>query len=298
MFGELAAVAASMCFSLTSTMYTLSGRKLGAVTVMRSSLPLAIILITSFHLITHRPLPFDVEMRRWLLLGISGGLGFGLGAVAVLNAFVLIGPRLAALIVASSPVLSTIIGYFFLDERLSAASLMGIALTISGIVFVISERSPAKQPSNIEPTDFRNGILFALAAALIQAIVFSLGSEGIDGDFDPLTGSLMRLTSGAIVLWGAAGIRGNIPKNLRALRDNPVAARQMSIGAITGPTLGASLVLVSLHDAPVGITSALANLSPIFLIPISYFVFKEKITMRAIIGTLIAIGGTIILFVS
>jgi len=279
-------------------MYTLSGRKLGAVLVMRSSLPIAMILIIIFHLLTQRPLPFDVELRRWVLLGISGGLGFGLGAVAVLHAFVLIGPRLAALITASSPVLGSILGYLFLDEQLSLASLAGIALTISGIIFVISERSSPKQPSQITITDFRKGVLFAFSAALIQAIAFSLSSEGVNGDFDPLTGSLMRITSGAVVLWGIAAIRGNIPDNLRALRENPIATRQMSVGAITGPALGASLVLVSLQSAPVGITTALANLTPIFLIPISFVVFKERITSRAIIGTFIAVGGTIVLFMS
>jgi len=296
--GQLAAVGAALCFSLTSTMYTLSGRKLGAVLVMRSSLPIAMILIIIFHLLTQRPLPFDVELRRWVLLGISGGLGFGLGAVAVLHAFVLIGPRLAALITASSPVLGSILGYLFLDEQLSLASLAGIALTISGIIFVISERSSPKQPSQITITDFRKGVLFAFSAALIQAIAFSLSSEGVNGDFDPLTGSLMRITSGAVVLWGIAAIRGNIPDNLRALRENPIATRQMSVGAITGPALGASLVLVSLQSAPVGITTALANLTPIFLIPISFVVFKERITSRAIIGTFIAVGGTIVLFMS
>lgn len=38
-------------------------------------------------------------------------------------------------------------------------------------------------------------------------------------------------------------------------------------------------------------------LPPVFLLPITYFIFKEKITIQTIIGTLIAVVGTAIIFI-
>ncbi len=42
--------------------------------------------------------------------------------------------------------------------------------------------------------------------------------------------------------------------------------------------------------------STLMSLSPIILIPVSHFMYKEKITWRAVVGTLVAIGGAAWLF--
>ena len=53
---------------------------------------------------------------------------------------------------------------------------------------------------------------------------------------------------------------------------------------------------MALQRTPVGIASTLVNLTPIFLIPISYAVFGERITRRAVVGTLIAVSGTALLF--
>jgi drug/metabolite transporter (DMT)-like permease len=37
---------------------------------------------------------------------------------------------------------------------------------------------------------------------------------------------------------------------------------------------------------------------PIFLIPISYVVFGERVTRQAVLGTIITIGGMIVLFLA
>jgi len=293
--GELAAVFAALCFSLTSTMFTLSGKKFGPILVMRSSLPIAIVIIVAFYLVTNRPLPFDAELYRWLFLGASGVIGFWLASVCILNAFVLIGPRLAGLIVASGPIFGSIIAWIFLDQHLTLLSMVGIALTIGGIVFVVLEKDQDLGTIHITPETYRKGVLFSFAAALLQAVSFNLASEGLAGDFDPLNGSLIRLLAGTAALWLLAAFQGKIRSSIDALVSNPLAFKQMSVGAVAGPVIGASLVMFSLQVAPVGIATALANLAPIFIIPISYVVFKERITMRAIIGTFIAVCGTAVL---
>ena len=42
----------------------------------------------------------------------------------------------------------------------------------------------------------------------------------------------------------------------------------------------------------------LMALPPVIILPISYFVFKEKIDWQAIIGTVLAIAGVAILFLA
>jgi drug/metabolite transporter (DMT)-like permease len=136
----------------------------------------------------------------------------------------------------------------------------------------------------------------ALVGAVGKAVSFVFSSQGVAGDFEPLAASFIRLLIGTCAIWIFALVSGQIKGTVANLRDHPTAFRHLSIGAVSGPVIGASMVLLALQRAPVGIASTLANLAPIFLIPVGFIVFKEKITRRAIVGTLVAMTGIAILF--
>ena len=68
------------------------------------------------------------------------------------------------------------------------------------------------------------------------------------------------------------------------------------IATIAGPVIGVWLSLISVQLAPLGIVTTLQSLPPIFLIPIGYFVFKERITWRVVLGTVVALIGSVLLF--
>jgi drug/metabolite transporter (DMT)-like permease len=74
------------------------------------------------------------------------------------------------------------------------------------------------------------------------------------------------------------------------------ALLEISAGALTGPALGVVLSLVAIAHTHIGVASTLMSLTPVLLLPVSYFLFKERITSRAIIGTLVALSGVILLF--
>jgi drug/metabolite transporter (DMT)-like permease len=67
-------------------------------------------------------------------------------------------------------------------------------------------------------------------------------------------------------------------------------------GAFLGPVLGVSLSLFSLQRADAGVASTLSSLAPIFLLPISHIVFKERFGWTAISGTIMALAGVALLF--
>ena len=162
--GELAALGTSMCFAFGSTLFTFAGRELGAQRVNRVRLLLAAILIALVHwLLLGRLFPSDVPVDTvgWLML--SGVVGLVLGDVFLLQAFVLIGPRLSMLMMALAPMFSTVIAWAFLHETLDGQQLIGIALVIAGVVAVVAERQQAG-PSSVAATgrSYRIGLLFAL----------------------------------------------------------------------------------------------------------------------------------------
>lgn len=295
--GEFAALGAAVSFSAASTFFTLSGRVLGPSLVMRGSLPIGLVCLSMVYAaLTHHLLPPDVEASRLMWLGLSGVTGYWLSAVAVVNAFVRIGPRLTLLIASLGPILSAVLAWMLLGERLGVGALAGIGLTVGGVSWVVSETGQNGQ--QISAQDYRLGALFALGAACLQAVSFVLSKKGLEGGYEPVAGNLIRLAAATVTIWLFALAQGQVRASFRAFHDHPRAFRHMSAAALVGPALGATLVMVALRYAEVGVASTITNLTPIFLIPVGYLVFQERITPRAVTGTLVAIIGTGVLFLA
>lgn len=318
--GEAAAIGAALCFSLTSTMFTLAGRRYKPAVVMRVSVPVGMVVMMGVHWLTvGSPWP-QVDLWRVPFLSVSGFIGFFLASIAIVNAFALIGPRLSLLIAAVNPILASILGWLLLDQALADWAIAGIVLTLGGIAIVITGRQQnRKSKEKLDPAILRKGIGFAILGATMQAFSFIFSSVGVSSDvaamgfigdsvlasfgtvdtlgaIDPISASLTRLMAGSLLLWVFALLQGQASETVGILGRWPIAFRHLMVGSIAGPVFGATLIMLSLQHAPAGIASTLANTSPIFLIPIGYFVFNEQITSRAIVGTVVTVIGTSILF--
>ena len=67
--------------------------------------------------------------------------------------------------------------------------------------------------------------------------------------------------------------------------------------AVSGAVIAGSLLLLAFQNVTVGVATTLSHTTAIMLIPMSFVVFREKITLRAMVGTVIAIIGIAILFI-
>lgn len=294
LLGQLAALGTSVCFTFGSTFFTFAGRELGSPLVNRARLLMALSAIVVVHLISYgQPLPFDATGRQWFWLGLSGFIGFVLGDIFLFQGFVMIGPRLSMLMMALAPVLATVIAWIFLGQHLAALELAGIALTVGGVMWVVAADG---LPNVAERQNYRAGILFALGGAIGQAGGLVTASIGLADGFSPLSAISIRLVVATVIIWLAAGSMGLVPSSIQRLRANPRGVRYMTLAVVAGPLLGVYLSLVAVQNAPVGVASALTSLPPIFLLPVGALFFHEKITARAVIGTVIAISGTLLLF--
>jgi len=295
--GELAALGAALAFSFTSTFFTLAGRKFGAISSLAFSLPISFVILIVVHtLMVGEVFPLSAGLDRWFYLTVSGIMGFVISSIFILRAFQYIGPRLSLLVSSSSPILGAILAWIFLGQELPANAVLGIALVLGGILWVVSEGGGDKSKLEEINPDYQKGLMFAFAGALGQAVSFVFSSQGVSGDFPAMSASLMRTFVGLVTLWLVIIAQRNVRSNIKLLTSEGRSMVFIFIAAVSGPVIGASLVLLSLQFTSVGVSSTLSNTTPIILIPIGYFVFKEKITLRAIVGTIIAIAGIAILF--
>ena len=293
--GEILALGAALSFGVASAAYTLAGRKFGASFSMALSLLVSLAFYAPIHQLLHgEPLPLNAAPDRWLILGLSSLAGFVISALFLLRAFQYIGPRLTMLIGSTSPIFAALMAWVFLGQQLPAFAVLGIASVVGGVVWVVSERGA--QPSDQRDPKYVTGLAMAVASAVGQGAAFVLMSEGVAGGFSPMSAGLIRTIVAIVLLWAYIALRGKLRQNLRIVRSAPRAFAWLVLASISGPVAGTTLILASLQYTSVGISSTLTNTTPIFLIPIAWLAFGERITARAVAGTIVAIAGVALLF--
>jgi drug/metabolite transporter (DMT)-like permease len=295
--GEVAGLLTSVCWSFSSIFFTFSGRQVGSPVVNRTRLLLALAIVSGAHWVAQgQLLPVRADLSRWGWMGLSGLIGFVIGDACLFQAFVMIGPRLAMLLMALNPVMGAVLAWALLHETLTAYEMLGIALTIGGVAWVVTDRKNGSALPDPARRSYAIGILFGLGGALGQAGGMVVSKQGLHGDFSALSGNVMRLVAATTTIWLFTLARGQARRGLEVLHQHPGALRFIAGGAIVGPFLGVWLSLVAVQHAPVGIATTLTSLMPIFLLPLGRIVFKERITGRAVTGTVLAIVGIGVLF--
>lgn len=69
------------------------------------------------------------------------------------------------------------------------------------------------------------------------------------------------------------------------------------IGTVLGPYFGITFSLVAIANIEVGIAATLMSTMSIIMLPYVRYVYKERLSWRAIAGAFIAVAGITILFV-
>jgi drug/metabolite transporter (DMT)-like permease len=305
--GELASLGTSLMFSIGPTFFTLSGRLVGSAVVNRTRLLAALVMLAAAHLAIYGSLlPLDASPSGWFWFGLSGVIGLTLGDAALFQAFVQIGPRLTMLVFSLSPVLTAVMGYLWLGERLGSFQLLGMGITLGGVAWVVSERDPGRTGSADSTRgtlrvpqpdrDYRMGLFFAFLGALGQAGGLITAKFGLVGDFPVLSGQIIRMGVASLALWAWTLMARQGSATWARLREQPLALRYILAGAFFGPVLGIFFSLVGIQNTQVGVASTLQALPPVFLIPIGYYFMKERVSARAVAGTLLSLAGVAVLF--
>jgi drug/metabolite transporter (DMT)-like permease len=294
--GELAAIGTSIMFSIGPIYFTFAGNLVGSVVVNRTRLVISLVYVLILHwLFTGTFIPIDANPDRWLWLSLSGVIGFVLGDAALFQAFIVIGPRLTMLIFALNPVIATVLAWSFMGETLSSIQILGMGITLAGVSWVLFESNNSTQQS-LTPKQYLIGILLGVAASAGQAGGSVTAKLGLYGDFPALSGQIIRLISATILIWVLAAVSRKVKENFEILKQEPKAVQYMLLASFIGPVMGVFFSLVALQKTEIGIASTLMSLQPIFMIPIGYFFFKEKVGWKATLGTLITIIGVAIIF--
>jgi drug/metabolite transporter (DMT)-like permease len=288
--GELAALGTSVLWALTYVQFTIAVRAIGPARLNRLRLSVALVCLFIAHTVVYRaPIPLDAGAVRWGWLTLSGVIGFAISDALLFSALLRLGAHRTSLLMALIPVVSALLAWGLFDERLTWLQIAAVCVTVAGIALVVlARRSPNREGGPARHSLV--GVLFALGAVASQSLRYILSKQGMSGGYPVLSTNVIQILAATTAVWIPALVSGTWKTSLSTPFGRRTATTTIG-GAVTGPFLGVTLSLVALAKAPVGIASTLMALVPVFLLPFSHFVLKEPIGLRAIAGTLLAVGG-------
>ncbi len=299
--GALAALGTAFAWTLTALAFEYAGKRIGAVALNFLRLVLGCLFLGLYGLASRgRFLPLDAPLSSWAWLGASGIVGLVLGDLLLFQAFIDIGSRVAMLVYATAPAFTAVLGFLVFGERISALGVGGMCLTLAGIAIVVFGRRPNTGNAPANRPHRARGLALAAGATLGQAgglILSKLGAGSGAGAMDPFAGTQIRVVAG-VLGFAIALVATRSWKGIASAFKDRKAITSLSLGSFFGPFLGVSLSLLAVQSGNVGVASAIMSIVPVLIIAPSALFLKEKVALREIIGSVVAVAGVFALFLA
>jgi drug/metabolite transporter (DMT)-like permease len=303
--GESAAILTSCLWTFSSILFTSAGRRFGSFGVNAYRTIMAIGLLICAHAVLLGTILPLASSGQWFWLGLSGVVGLGIGDFGLFAAYVTIGPRRSVLIQSSAPIFASLGAYWMLGETFSPVSMVGIAVTLTGIAVVLLEREESSEESSEEKLAAKNrkawGVFFGVISAMGQGFGVVLSKKGmylgVSVAMNPVSVALIRMLLAGVFVWTCALFAGKLSDLHQAARDRQ-GIKYTAAGAVVGPFVGMTLSMVAVAYTEAGIAQTLMSLMPVLIIPVVWIIYRERTNWRGIIGAVVAIIGVAILLLT
>jgi drug/metabolite transporter (DMT)-like permease len=288
--GELSAL-------LTAAFWSGSAMVFSAATVRAGAIPVNVVrlILAALYLALLVPiLGFSVSMSagQAALLALSGVIGLAFGDSFLFKAFGELGARETMLIMSTSPAVAALLAWFFLHETLSPWGILGILVTLAGVAFVVS----GKHAGPAAPFAWR-GVTYAALAAIGQGVGLIFAKMAFnEGEINGFVATLVRILASLVVMIPLGAAESRSARSFSVFRTDPGALGLTALGAVLGPFLGISFSLIAVAHTDVGVAATIMATVPIMMLPLVRIVNREPLTLKAVGGAFLAVGGVAILF--
>ena len=238
------------------------------------------------------------------LFFLSGCVGFGFGDMALFQALPRLGPRLSALMIncLAAPFAAGV-EWFWLGTGLSLGQSVCGLLILGGVALALvpERRQPIPRGARC------SGIWFGTLAAFGQGYGAVLSRKAyaaaaaVGEQIDGGTAAYQRILGGLLIvmipmLWGVfrqtrkprpSGGGGPGPGTRAA------AARWVVLNGLAGPTIGVGFFQWALKTTPTGIVLPITAMTPLLVIPFTYWFEGDRPGARSLAGAVVAVVGVI-----
>lgn len=287
--GEIAGIGTAILWAANAIFFAEGAKRTDALSVSILRLILASVILTVLHLALGGRFNFQLDAVLWL--GASGIVALAVGDWFLFSALGKIGPRIVMLVMSASPVFAALIAWIFLGETLGLMAIVGIALVVGGICLIVLNK---KGNEHLERKNLVTGVIFSVLAAIGQGSGLVIAKHGMSLGVGEIDATMIRVLSATAVVAVFTLIIGR-GKRVAASARNAKAMLFVALGTTIGLIMGTLLAFVSINNTEVGVGATLISLSPLILLPASRIIYRERITLIAVIGTIVTIAGVALL---
>lgn len=187
----------------------------------------------------------------------------------------------------SSTVLTILLAFILLGEKITLFSGIGIALIAVGTFLMIEKKDVVTDvPKN------KRWIFYALGSAVFASLTAILGKIGIS-DVESNLGTAVRTGVVLVMSWVMVFVTGK-QKEIKSIPKN-----ELCFICLSGLATGGSWLCYykALHDGLASVVVPIDKLSILVTILFSYIVFHEKLSKKTALGLVLTVGGTLLMLV-
>ena len=304
--GELISIGVAFSWTATALLSEFGSKRMGNLVLNVLRMILALLFGSlMFWLTTGSPLPLSGSMQAYGWMLLSGLVGYVIGDYCLFQCYIIIGSRFGQLFMTLAPLAAAFTAWLSLGEQMTFMSMVAMLVTLSGIAISVLGRGEHHRVSLKLPL---NGVLFAIGAAVCQGVGLVLSKIGMnyyEASMDgqqaawllPFSANFFRCIAGllgfTLLLYFKEGL-----KPLREALCDKVDMTAETTTTIVGPFVGVGFSLMAVQYTGAGIASTLMALTPIIIILPSYWLFRQPITFKGVLGALISVVGVSLFFFS
>lgn len=242
----------------------------------------------------------DCANLGFWLFAVSGIVGFTIGDGFSFSSFVHLGPRLGSLFTSLAPVSAAWCSWIFLNEILKWESYLGMFLIVIAVTWLSFSKSDARQSEAYGFKRNTKGIVYGILGAFCQGFGLVLSKWAFkELPVHALEAVWIRLLFASISSWIVLGLNSHLLPQVKYVFLN----RQRTLtyivwGTLFGPLIGVSLSLYTIQILPAALAQSIFALLPLLTLPINRWMYKEPITLSALLASALAILGAILLIVT
>jgi drug/metabolite transporter (DMT)-like permease len=250
---------------------------------------------------------FLLPITLWIILFISFIFGQVIGDTAYFQAQKEIGTTNALAVSMVFPVITYILSIIFLNDPFDIRVVISLLLVSVGI-YIIGKSKNNDENGIVAQKDLSTNLrLKAIMYAVVAAFGWAIGLIIIDyatneinnilftEGLSSVIGNVIRFPFALLILLSMVFYERYTKRSSNITKRTGKTWAILIIGALIGTSLGAYFYTEAARVAGATVMALVASASPLFSLPLTYFINGEKLTRFGFVGVILTILGVILI---
>ena len=302
--GEIISIGVAFSWTATALLSEFGSKRMGNLTLNLSRMVITLVFSGILFWATGgSPLPAGASNEAYLWMMLSGLVGYVIGDFCLFQCYIIIGSKFGQLFMTLAPIAAAVTAWLTLGEQIRPQAMLAMLVTLSGIAISVLGRGDHHKLSLKLPLA---GVLFAIGAAVCQGVGLVLSKIGMNHYEASLTtdmapwllpfhANFFRCVAGVLGFTLLMALCEGFKPLQRGVRDRKGMTAAL-LTTIFGPFVGVGCSLLAVQYTAAGIASTLMALTPIIIILPAWWMFRQPITAKSLVGAFISVIGVSLFF--